>query len=405
MKLQSHGICKDVQALLLAVKRCMDDPEKDPRVKQHVEQGEGIEAGLKTIVEGFTRSATDLGNQFEKAKSTDEAQAVLAKLKDAKAEAKAKLAAKKKVLGALWTMLQKQEKQTVGDAGLAEDTGDHFETAGADAALFNYIQDHLCVQLGTQQNIVSVEKSSDLAALAAKPMGVVDNEARAKAIAESKVLTAIQTWLRGQLAADKDNVSAMLDQKKHIGVVEGFVTGCLQWKKEGVFTVPYSVVHAEVVGNVFGISMDHMRAGYQVRGFRPNGLGQWLMPVKGVVILWGIASENVEGLSYAQKITAIGEMKSDDFAKFVQQGKAFYMRLAPRSLLWTPPGYLVSIRAMHDACVLKWSSLDIGSRAALVAQAAAPSQAPFAPDMFVACRTRSVGARGQGQHGWRALHW
>lgn len=142
MKLQPHSTGKDVPALLLAVKRCMGDLEKDPRMKQHIEQREGIDTDVKAIVEELEKCGNELGNQFEKAQPTDAAQEPLANLKDAKAEAKARLAAKKKVLATLRTMLRKQEK---GDAGLAEDASDHFETTSADASLRKYTYRTTCV--------------------------------------------------------------------------------------------------------------------------------------------------------------------------------------------------------------------------------------------------------------------
>lgn len=125
--------------------------------------------------------------------------------------------------------------------------------------------------------------------------------------------------------------------------------------KASVFTAPYSSVHAEVVANLFGISMGYMRAVYCVRRFRPSGLGQCLVLMKTCRDSGGIASGNVEGLRYAQKLSAIGGMKSDDLAELVQRGLVVYMRLEPGGLLWKRPGYLVNIRATHDACHMKWS--------------------------------------------------
>ena len=154
--------------------------------------------------------------------------------------------------------------------------------------------------------------------------------------------------------ADKPTVSCSFDKAKH---TEPLKTLFAEVLGPGAVEKPYSVLH-DCLGGIFAFSLQRSKMSWSGSGFFPYGLGQWLCPADGSLLLIGLKFATIPGDSFADKYSAFLSYSPDDLTKHFQKSR-FYAKIDVGGAAWCPPGYLHLLFPLSDGALwLKWTSFD-----------------------------------------------
>lgn len=344
---------KDEHAQLQASLKHAVDLEEQPKLKEQVDLAEGLPKKLDTMLEKLTNEGKSLGKEFMAAESTEAAKDILERLKQAKASSRADVQSERKVLNILRSALKKQEK-AVASIGKTSDDQAGQESMDNGSA-FTYIIDHLNVEHGASKNcLAELTAAMDLTAplLYAKKA-----KQRTDLASKCKVLTAISAWLSSQFQDQTLVATCVLERRQHLDPILSIVKDTTPEKcQDLVFAKPYSTVHD--LKDPFAFHIDEVKKGHNSCGFRPFGCAQWLLVLRGTLVIYGLKPESVPGASYGMKINAMTNMVTDDVAKHLGAAPAFYMIVHAGSLVRLPAGFLVASKHTTDGTILRWSTMD-----------------------------------------------